>query len=437
MEDAVAIRAVGLSKDYRISVALGDQPLGDGLPVAPYSTLREAIVDGLSRRARRLPRRREARNFSALRDVDLTVRTGTVVGLIGPNGAGKSTLLKILARVTAPSSGVAELRGRVGTLLEVGTGFHLELTGRENIYLSGAIMGLRRREIAHHFNEIVAFADIGPFLETPLKRYSSGMYLRLAFAVAAHLETEIMLVDEVLAVGDVMFRQRCLGKMREVGRGGRTVVYVSHDMSSVRQLCERAVWLDKGMIVADGPAAEVTARYEASAYARVSSSGGVFVRPEGDTEGKALWFAGVELLDRDGARTTSFSWGDEMRIRIELGGTAPRDGYTIEWTILNELGERAAFGAANPQQDVYFDRRDRVIECLIQALPFTVGNYRLSLRAWIANAANVWDEWSEAGAFRIDRADPFGFGFNATAVSHGVVVVPHTWRSTGREPEGT
>lgn len=429
---AVAVRTVGLTKEYPIVVGATVARLSDGAPVASYSTLRESIVDSLRSLASRR-RRMQRERFYALRDVDLTVDAGSVIGLVGRNGAGKTTLLKVLARVTAPTAGYVELHGRVGALLEIGTGFHPELTGRENVYLSGAILGLRRAEIKRHFDEIVEFAEVGPFLETPLKRYSSGMYLRLAFAVAAHLETEIMLVDEILAVGDVRFRQRCLGKIQQAGRGGRTVIYVSHDMSSIRQLCERVVWLDRGAIVEDGPASEITTRYEAAAYAGVLSSGGVFVRNPADVEGRALWFAKVETLDDRGRPSASFRWGDELRIRIYLGGRAPADGYTIDWAIFNERGERAASGSANPQQDVYFDRSDRVVECVIQSLPFTSGNYKLWLHTLIAGRAG-WDIWDEAAVFRVEHADPFGFGFNATTSAHGVVAVPHYWRSLERKP---
>jgi len=198
----------------------------------------------------------------ALRDISLEIRQGEVVGLIGRNGAGKSTLLKILARITRPTTGFAEVSGRVGSLLEVGTGFHPELTGRENVYLSGAILGMQKAEIARKFDEIVAFAEVDRFLDTPLKHYSSGMQMRLAFAVAAHLEPEILLVDEVLAVGDLRFQKKCLGKMGDVAKAGRTIIFVSHQMNQIRRLCERVYWLDGGQIRESGPTAEVVGAYE-------------------------------------------------------------------------------------------------------------------------------------------------------------------------------
>ena len=203
----------------------------------------------------------EREEFWALRDLSLDIRQGEVLGLIGRNGAGKSTLLKILSRITSPTTGRALVRGRVGTLLEVGTGFHPELTGRENIFLNGAILGMRRREIGAKYKEIVEFSGVERFLETPVKRYSSGMHVRLAFAVAAHLEPEVLLVDEVLAVGDAEFQQKCLGKMRDVASHGRTVVFVSHSLGAIRRLCDRAILLDRGALAADGAPADVIATY--------------------------------------------------------------------------------------------------------------------------------------------------------------------------------
>jgi len=212
------------------------------------------------RTARERPARPDE-EFWALRDVDIEVRQGEAVGLIGRNGAGKSTLLKVISRITPPTEGRARVRGRVGTLLEVGTGFHPELTGRENIFLNGAVLGMKRREIMQKYDEIVEFAGIERFLETPVKRYSSGMYVRLAFAVAAHLEPEILLVDEVLAVGDAEFQRKCLGKMRDVAGHGRTVLFVSHDLGAIRRLCSRVLLLDRGGVAGDGPPTDVVSSY--------------------------------------------------------------------------------------------------------------------------------------------------------------------------------
>jgi len=244
---APVIRTVGLSKRFRIGKRVN------------YKSLRESLQNAVTAPFRRT--RRAAETIWALRDVSFEVARGEVMGVIGRNGAGKSTLLKILSRITEPTEGRVELRGRVGSLLEVGTGFHLELTGRENIYLNGAILGMKRAEIHRKFDEIVDFAEVEQFLDTPVKHYSTGMYLRLAFAVAAHLEPEILLVDEVLAVGDVAFQKKCLGKMEEVSRGGRTVVFVSHNLPALEAICSQAVLLDGGRIVASGPAADTVRRY--------------------------------------------------------------------------------------------------------------------------------------------------------------------------------
>lgn len=255
-----AIRIDNLSKQYRI----GSRSSGG------YRTLRETIMETAAapwRRLRQLARRQAAPAADfiwALKDVSLEIKPGAVVGVIGRNGAGKTTLLKILSRITEPTSGRVEVRGRLGSLLEVGTGFHHELTGRENVFLNGAILGMKRQEIVRKFDEIVAFSEIEKFIDTPVKRYSSGMYVRLAFAVAAHLEPDILLVDEVLAVGDITFQKKCLAKMHEVAHSGRTVLLVSHNTATVLQICQEAIFLSAGQLAAHGTAADVTQQYLSS-----------------------------------------------------------------------------------------------------------------------------------------------------------------------------
>jgi lipopolysaccharide transport system ATP-binding protein len=256
---ATAISVEGLSKRYSIGEMQG-----------AYGTLR----DSLSAAGRRMLQRHHTprdEEIWALRDVSFDVQEGGVLGVIGRNGAGKSTLLKILTRITTPTEGRATIRGRVGSLLEVGTGFHPELTGRENVFLNGSVLGMKRREIARKFSEIVDFAGVEQFIDTPVKRYSSGMSVRLAFAVAAHLEPEILLVDEVLAVGDAEFQRRCLGRMEDMSDSGRTVLFVSHNMQAVTQLCDRAVLLDRGEVVHDGPSNEVVAHYLQTGHGSGSS----------------------------------------------------------------------------------------------------------------------------------------------------------------------
>jgi lipopolysaccharide transport system ATP-binding protein len=243
------IAARGLAKQYML-----------GQHQAAYGTLRESLAH-VGRRFTGREHTAEAEKVWALRDVTFDVQQGEVLGIVGRNGAGKSTLLKVLTRITSPSAGRVEIRGRVGSLLEVGTGFHPELTGRENIYLNGAILGMKRREIEQRFDAIVEFSGVERFMDTPVKRYSSGMYVRLAFAVAAHLEPEILLVDEVLSVGDAEFQRRCLGRMEELGSSGRTVIFVSHQLSAIAHLCDRAIQIDAGRVVGDGRAADVIANY--------------------------------------------------------------------------------------------------------------------------------------------------------------------------------
>jgi lipopolysaccharide transport system ATP-binding protein len=252
-----AIRIDGLGKRYQLGAARG---------AFTYGSLRESLAGAAQASWQRLSGRPRAgggahRHMWALKGVSFSVAPGEVVGIIGRNGAGKSTLLKILSRITRPTEGTAEFRGRLGSLLEVGTGFHPELTGRDNIYLNGAILGMRRLEIQRKFDDIVEFSGVRDFIDTPVKRYSSGMYVRLAFAVAAHFEPEILVIDEVLAVGDAAFQRQCLGKMQEVSRAGRTVLFVSHNMPAVTRLCQRAILLEQGRVVEDGPAERVVARY--------------------------------------------------------------------------------------------------------------------------------------------------------------------------------
>ena len=269
---AVVIQGEGLGKHYHRGVFQSNPSLRDHLDRFLKSPLS-------------FFRRPKEESFWALKDVSIEVHEGEVLGLVGRNGAGKTTLLKILSRITRPTTGWAEIRGRVRSLLEVGTGFHGELTGRENTYLSGSILGMGKREIDRKFDEILAFAEIDKFIDTPVKHYSSGMYVRLAFAVAAHLEPEILLVDEVLAVGDINFQKKCLGKMGDVARAGRTVVLVSHQLNQIRRLAHRVAWVDEGEIRREGPTHEVVSAYE-SAMARGDSNGGQPHRPV--TKGRFL-----------------------------------------------------------------------------------------------------------------------------------------------------
>jgi lipopolysaccharide transport system ATP-binding protein len=297
----LAIDIKDLSKVYRIDPALGK---------AISRTLSEDFVNAI-RRPFRGGKRSRKQEVWALQDISLQVNQGDVIGLIGRNGAGKSTLLKVLSRITEPTSGYADIYGRVGSLLEVGTGFHTELTGRENIYLSGAILGMRKSEIDRKFEQIVEFSGVGKFIETPIKRYSSGMAVRLAFSVAAHLEPEILLVDEVLAVGDAAFQKKCIGKMGEVAEGGRTVVFVSHNMAAITALCKRGLWLEAGRLSADGPVQEVVQRYLTAVGELEGSKTNLKTRPDRGGDGR-IRFTAFQIRDRHGNPLPAVISGDPV-----------------------------------------------------------------------------------------------------------------------------
>jgi lipopolysaccharide transport system ATP-binding protein len=300
----VAVAASGLAKKYRI-----------GLRRDPYGRLSETLWNGMTALFRRNRHDPQASDFWALRDVAFEVPAGSAVGVIGRNGAGKSTLLKILSRITEPTLGRAEIHGRVGSLLEVGTGFHPELTGRENVYLSGAILGMRRTEIQRKFGEIVSFAGVDAFIDTPVKRYSSGMKVRLGFAVAAFLEPEILFVDEVLAVGDAEFQRKSLGKMSEIGQRGRTVMFVSHSMPAILRLCNRAILLDRGRVIADGSTAAVVRTYLESGLGRTSER--VWEDPTDAPGDHVARLRAVRILPRDGSPPEEVDIRQPVDVQVE------------------------------------------------------------------------------------------------------------------------
>jgi ABC-type polysaccharide/polyol phosphate transport system ATPase subunit len=312
-----AIEVERLSKRYR----LGED--------RPGRSLREALATS----ARRITGRAEARSREqlwALRDIDLAVAEGESIGVIGRNGAGKSTLLKILSRITEPTAGVARMRGRVAALLEVGTGFHPELTGRENVYLNGAILGMTRRDISRRFEDIVTFAGVERFIETPVKRYSSGMYLRLAFAVAAHLEPDILVVDEVLAVGDAEFQSKCLRRMESVEREGRTVVFVSHNLDAVNRLCQRAVWLDRGTVASLGPTTEVVDAYLGAQVARDFAASGPQEGP--------VSLEDVTVTDLEGRSLDIFRRDRPFVVELRYTIRTPVPGLDLTAALVNARG---------------------------------------------------------------------------------------------------
>ena len=404
------IKINNLSKCYRI-----------GTKEKGYKTFREVIIDGFSAPFRNLKqlqrltkfnnRGDDARNndiFWALKDISFEIGEGEVLGIIGKNGAGKSTLLKILSRITEPTSGVIEINGRVSSLLEVGTGFHPELTGRENIFLNGAILGMRKKEIEEKFDEIVNFAEIEKFLDTPVKRYSSGMYVRLAFAVAAHLEPEVLLVDEVLAVGDIAFQKKCLGKMEDVAKGGRTVLFVSHNMGAIRSLCNNAIWLDNGRIIKKGTTDEVIKDYEESQLKHLDKFSYVVKRNPEDVKHKSFYFSRVEILNRkrkEDKNTNIFKYNDKIILLVNFTGEPVGDRFSPEVRIYNELGQLVSTGASGAFHGKYFNKKVKKVRIEIGPLVLTSGEYRISLSVMTGNIRA--DTWENAIGLNIIECQPF------------------------------
>jgi lipopolysaccharide transport system ATP-binding protein len=398
----VVISAEGLGKQYRIGQR---EPMG--------LTLRDQIVRWVGSPYRRWRTLRSAPGaerdgdglFWALRNVSFSVRRGEVMGVIGRNGSGKSTLLKILSRITEPTEGRAVLRGRVASLLEVGTGFHPELTGRENIYLNGSILGMRKTEVDRKFDQIVAFSEIERFLDTPVKRYSSGMYVRLAFAVAAHLEPEILIVDEVLAVGDQQFQKKCLGKMHEVASGeGRTVIFVSHNMAPIRSLCDSCCLLENGTLSMRGPADECVTRYMSRALTEGLRAQRQFERP-GHT---SPWIHSARLLC-DGKTSTVLPMGGRLGVEVEFRSDEPMVFPKLGVVLSTLDGDRLIFVSnrylASPEyaQPV----REGIIRCDLGVVPLVAKTYSLSL---ILGSQHETHRAEEALTFEVIDVDIWGSG---------------------------
>jgi len=409
----IAIRTHELGKRY----TLGARRRG-------YDTLRES----LTRAARRLLPGRSARaeraTLWALRQLSVTIDSGEIVGLIGHNGAGKTTLLKILSRITEPTTGWAEVAGRVGSLLEVGTGFHPELTGRENIFLNGTILGMRRAEIRRRFDEIVAFAEIERFLDTPVKRYSSGMSVRLAFAIAAHLEPEILLVDEVLAVGDAAFQRKSLGKMGDVARAGRTVILVSHNLAIIQALCRRGILLEGGRMISDGPVGETVARYLRSLEGRASED--LLQRTDRDSRGwQATLIRRLEIRDEAGGPADVVISGHPATITVEVTKVIP--WLECRLTILNTLGVPVTTFDSEPGApgDTRDERLGPRVECRIAALPLLPGRYRIDVL--LKGRNQIQDGLQAAGFFDVEPGVVDGRPA-PPAGSDGDVVLTHSWR---------
>ena len=398
-----AIRIAGLSKQYRLGA---QQTKG-------YRTLRESLGEALSSPWRRLRGRGQPRDdestFWALKDVSFDVQPGEVVGVIGRNGAGKSTFLKILSRITEPTSGRVELRGRVGSLLEVGTGFHHELTGRENIYLNGAILGMSRAEIDRKFDDIVEFSEVGPFLDTPVKRYSSGMFVRLAFGVASHLEPEILIVDEVLAVGDQAFQKKCLGKMNEVSNSGRTVLFVSHNMATILNLCEKVAVLDKGRLAFVGDCEKGVQLYNHSTSQPSGADVDLSDHPH-RRQGSQPILGGVRLLNALGQPTDQLLCGEQVTIEVDIAAECPPGDYHVAVGFDDMLGCRLFTAATYLSESLPSpDRTMRRFRCTLGELPLCSGRYAITLNA--GPRTNVWtDVIDQALWLEVAATDYYGNG---------------------------
>ncbi len=363
------IHGEGLGKRYHRGLQVDD-----GLRHSLEAFLRSPIAS---------LRRKKEETFWALQDVSLQVKEGEVLGLIGRNGAGKTTLLKILSRITRPTTGWAEIHGRVGSLLEVGTGFHPELTGRENTFLSGAILGMGKAEIVRKFDEIVAFAELEKFIDTPVKHYSSGMYVRLAFAVAAHLEPEILLVDEVLAVGDINFQKKCLGKMGDVARAGRTVVLVSHQLNQIRRLCQRVVWIDDGSVRQDGPTHEVVSAYESAMLSGDRSQG--LQRGGGTTARFLRWEIVAAPADRQHVLSTLGPVTVNFIVELAERVTSGEHGAALFNAERQLMWARAA-------QNLTLDAGVHVFSHTFPSLPLRPGAYQWQASLWDNDEMlDLWD----------------------------------------------
>ncbi|MHA2404110.1 MAG: ABC transporter ATP-binding protein [Candidatus Kariarchaeaceae archaeon] len=415
----ISIKVEHLSKMYDI-----------GLSSQRHDTLRDQLADVVFSPFRRKEDKSENRTFWALKDVSFEVVRGEVLGIIGRNGAGKSTLLKLLSRITEPTSGRAVINGRVGSLLEVGTGFHPELTGRENIFLNGAILGMHRTEIARKFDEIVAFAEIDKFLDMPVKRYSSGMYVRLAFAVAAHLEPEILLVDEVLAVGDVAFQKKCLGKMGDVAKEGRTVLFVSHNLASISNLSHRACLIDQGKLTIDGGTEEVIRFYmqsinqfEDGSIANDESLLNIKQR-EGDGQ---LFFSDFKIFDARRNPISLLKCGEDVTFELCYSGQVALKNKNVAMSIaFFDIFGRPLFLCRSDIQGKEFDQipQKGSVYCRVPKLPLPPGDYRINLHAELNGSVADW--LMDAYKLTVIEGDYFGSG-RLPDRGRGGLLVDHFW----------
>lgn len=391
MPHAIEIR--NLSKQYRLGESLGGRNLRETFTLAWRRDRRPA----------------GERTLLSLQGIDLDVPEGEVLGIIGRNGAGKSTLLKVVSGITAPTTGSVRVRGRLASLLEVGTGFHDELTGRENIFLNGSVLGMRRRDIIRRLDEIVEFAGVGAFMDTPLKRYSSGMKLRLGFAVAAHLDPDILVVDEVLAVGDAEFQKKCLNTMEGLRYDGRTVLFVAHNMAAIEHLCPRAIWIDRGLIHSDGPAHEVIQAYMRS-FATASASGADLEGREDRTGDGAGRFAAIELLDGEGTRVLAARSGAPLTLRLHVRVHRDIRDPVVGINLHTEFGAllTASNNWATGDDMPALTPGSYTIDLRID--PFNVLPGRFYLTLWLGKWHSPHDVLQHVLALDVEPGDPFGSG---------------------------
>jgi lipopolysaccharide transport system ATP-binding protein len=417
----VVIQAEGLSKRYRI-----------GSKRQRYRTLRDTLSHAVQAPLNRLrlaiqrskdPALNGHDSIWALKDVSFNVERGEVLGIIGRNGAGKSTLLKILSRITEPTEGYVDLCGRLGSLLEVGTGFHPELTGRENIFLNGAILGMKRAEIVRKFDEIVAFAEVEKFIDTPVKRYSSGMYLRLAFSLAAHLEPEILLVDEVLAVGDITFQRRCIGKMGEVAGQGRTVLFVSHNMAALRQLCSSAMLLSDGRVIYTGETERVIRQYLGGTLDGIVPD----LLKINDRKGQGrVKFASIRFEDQHGNPIPGLICGQPARVVLGVKGEQTARRVRVALTFRDHLDQRVMFldskllGFELPELSA-----DDELVCEIPRVHLAPGRYRLEL--WLQSATELQDWITDSGMLDVIDGNFFGTG-RALPDGYQMALMDFNWK---------
>jgi lipopolysaccharide transport system ATP-binding protein len=412
-----AIRIQNLSKRYR----LGAGPVGQSNATEMVTRAVKAAWQKVRQLAAPAASMND-RGFWAIKDVSFDVNRGEVLGVIGRNGAGKSTLLKLLSRITEPTSGRVEVRGRMGSLLEVGAGFHPELTGRENVYLNGSILGMSRAEITSKFDRIVQFAEVSEFLDTPVKRYSSGMFVRLAFSVAAHLEPEILVVDEVLAVGDATFQKRCIDRMTELARQGRTILFVSHNMQLIPQFCKRAVMLTRGEVARIGESGEVT-RFYLSKLLEDTRTGDLLDKPR-TGDGRARFVQGG-LVDTSGRAVAQFVSGDDLIVRMEIDSKVALPEVALAVVVSSVFGTRI-ITSWTKEIDYHTGLKvgRQAFECRFKNVSIRPG-HNLMIQFWLAEGNEVID--SVENAVAVDVIGDSRHKHLSTSQEQGVVICDYTW----------